>query len=108
MTMHTGSSTTANKQEVALSLYHLLDPKVLANPYPLYHRLRTEDPAHWDTFLHTWVVTRSADVLTVRQHFSADRTPTPAQLTELGLSAVTTLAEVLVGQMLFLDRPARG
>ncbi len=27
-----------------LGLYHLLDPDVLANPYPLYHRLRTEAP----------------------------------------------------------------
>ena len=26
--------------EVPLSLYHLLDPEVLADPYPLYHRLR--------------------------------------------------------------------
>ena len=24
----------------ALSLYHLLDPEVLANPYPLFRRLR--------------------------------------------------------------------
>ena len=42
----------------ALSLYHLLDPEVVANPYPLFHRLRNEDPVHWDPFLHTWVVTR--------------------------------------------------
>ena len=31
-------------QDPTLSLYHLLDPEVLANPYPLYHRLREEDP----------------------------------------------------------------
>ena len=48
-----------------LSLYHLLDPEVLANPYPLYHRLRSEDPVHWDPFLHAWVVTRYADVVAV-------------------------------------------
>ena len=47
----------------ALSLYHLLDPEVLANPYPLFHRLRSEDPVDWDPFLHTWVVTRYSDVL---------------------------------------------
>ncbi len=103
MTMQTGSSPSMGKADPTLSLYQLLDPKVLANPYPLYHRLRNEDPVHWDPFLHTWVVTRYADVVTVLQHFSAVRTPTPEQLTALGLSSMVPLAEVLVRQMLFLD-----
>jgi cytochrome P450 len=99
---------TAGKSDPPLSLYHLLDPEVLANPYPLYHRLRSEDPVHWDHFLHAWVVTRYADVVTVFQRFSANRTPTPEQLTALGLSALTPLARVMVHQMLFLDPPAHG
>ncbi|HVB22529.1 MAG TPA: cytochrome P450 [Ktedonobacteraceae bacterium] len=90
----------------SLSLYHLLDPQVLANPYPLYHRLRSEDPVHWDPFLHAWVVTRYEDVITVFQKFSANRTPTPEQLTTLGLASLTPLAQVMVRQMLFLDNPA--
>src|SRR6266702_8425598 len=77
------------KTDKALSLYHLLDPQVLANPYPLYHRLRNEDPVHWDPFLHAWVVTSYADVITVFQRFSSDRTPTPDQLEALGLSSLT-------------------
>jgi cytochrome P450 len=97
-----------NEQNAPLSLYRLLDPEVLANPYPLYHRLREDDPVRWDPFLHTWVVTRYADVLTVLLHFSAERTPSPEQLTALGLSALTPLAEVLVRQMLFMDMPAHG
>src|SRR6266700_4024914 len=108
MTMHKQSSTRTNKQNTVLSLYHLLDPEVLANPYPLYQRLRTEDPVHWDPFLHAWVVTRYADVITVFQKFSAKRTPTPEQLTSLGLSALTPLAQVMVRQMLFLDPPDHG
>jgi len=89
-----------------LSLYRLLDPDVLADPYPLYHRLRREDPVHWDPFLHTWVVTRYADVVRVLRDFSAVCTPTPAQLSAMGLSALNPIAQVMVKQMLFLDAPA--
>lgn len=108
MSTNTGSFTTTGKSDPPLSLYHLLDPEVLANPYPLYHRLRSEDPVHWDPFLHAWVVTRYADVVAVFQHFSANRTPTPEQLKALGLSALTPLADVMVHQMLFLDAPTHG
>jgi cytochrome P450 len=90
----------------ALSLYHLLDPEVLANPYPLFHRLRSEDPVHWDPFLHTWVVTRYADVLEVLLTFSADRTHTPEKLKAMGLSEMGPIAQLMVKQMLFMDPPA--
>jgi pimeloyl-[acyl-carrier protein] synthase len=89
-----------------LSLYHLLDPEVLANPYPLYERLRTQDPVHWDPFLHAWVVTRYNDVVQVLRDFSADRTPTPQQLAQMGLSQLGPIANVMVKQMLFMDPPA--
>jgi len=92
--------------ERPLSLYHLLEPEVLADPYPLYHRLRTEDPVHWDPFLHVWVVTRYRDVVRVLRDFSADRTPTPGQLTAMGLSELNPIAQVMVKQMLFMDAPA--
>src|SRR5215472_1692849 len=90
----------------SMSLYHLLEPDVLANPYPLYHRLRTEDPVHWDSYLHSWVVTRYKDVVTVLQNFSAARTPTPEQLRGFGLSELEPVAKVMVRQMLFRDPPA--
>jgi len=109
MKMHTESAQakcSANTPDPTLSLHHLLDPEVLANPYPLYHRLRREDPVHWDPYLHAWVVTRYADVLTVFHLFSAQRTPTPEHLTALGLTALAPLAQVMVRQMLFLDPPA--
>jgi cytochrome P450 len=104
--MQAETSSMDGTQSSLLSLYHLLDPEILANPYPLYHRLRTEDPVHWDPYLHTWVVTRYVDVVTVLQHFSARRTPTPEQLTGMGLARLAPLAEVLVRQMLFLDGAA--
>jgi cytochrome P450 len=97
---------TQTVQPRDLSLYYLLDPEVLANPYPLYHQLRSEDPVHWDPFLHAWVVTRYDDVVHVLHHFSAERTPTPDQLSALNLSALNPIAAVMVRQMLFLDPPA--
>jgi cytochrome P450 len=100
-----GDSSSPHAQPV-LSLYQLLDPEVLADPYPLYHRLRNEDPVHWDPFLHAWVVTRYEEVVRVLQDFSANRTFTPQQLDEMGLSQLTPIAAVMVRQMLFMDPPA--
>ena len=84
------------RPDAALSLYHLLDPEVLANPYPLFHRLRREDPVHWDVYLHAWIVTRYPDVLEVLHTFSANRTPTPEQLTQMGLSNLNPIAQLMV------------
>jgi cytochrome P450 len=108
MTMHKSASTLKGEVDLTLSLYQLLDPEVLANPYPLYHRLRTEDPVHWDPFLREWVLTRYADAVYVFHHLSAMRTPTPEQLEGLGLSTLTPFAQVMIRQMLFMDPPAHG
>ncbi len=89
----------------ALSLYRLLDPAVVADPYPLYARLREDDPVHWDPFLHTWIATRYDDVATVLHQYSANRTPSPEQLAALGMDAFRPVAEVMVRQMLYLDPP---
>lgn len=89
----------------APSLYQLLDPEVLADPYPLYRRLREEAPVYWDPYLHAWVVTRYADVQDVLQRFSAACTPTPERLQDSGMGELTPIADLLVRQMLFLDPP---
>ena len=89
----------------APSLVRLLEPEVLANPYPLFEALRTKAPVYWDPFLHAWVVTRYQDVVTVLHDFSADRTPTPEYLAKLGLGDLAPIAQVMVKQMLFLDPP---
>src|ERR1700730_3874555 len=99
------TTTTNRKQSPTLSLYQLLDPEVLANPYPLYQRLRREAPVYWDPYVHAWVVTRYADVITVLHHFSANRTPTPEQLAAIGLAELAPVAQVMVKQMLFMDAP---
>jgi len=97
---------TSHPSAPALSLYHLLDPEVLANPYPLYRRLREEAPVHWDPYLHTWVLTRYEDVVTALHRFSANRTPTPAQLEAIGMGELGPIAQMMTRQMLFMDAPA--
>jgi cytochrome P450 len=89
-----------------LSLYHLLDPQVLADPYPLYHRLRTEAPVLWDPYLYAWVVTRYADIVTVLLQFSAKCAPTPEHLAAIGMPELAPVAQVMMRQMLFMDAPA--
>lgn len=78
----------------------------MANPYPLYRRLREEDPVHWDPYLHAWVVTRYEDVIRVLAQFSADRAPSPEFFEALGAPEVSPIAKVMVKQMLFMDAPA--
>jgi cytochrome P450 len=106
MSTSSDSAISRSSGASALSLYHLLDPEVLANPYPLFRRLRIEDPVHWDAFLHTWVVTRYVDVLEVLHSFSAERTHTPEKLKAMGLAEMSPIAQLMVKQMLFMDPPA--
>ncbi len=101
----TGVTAVDTDATDALSLHHLMEPEVLADPYPLFRRLRTEDPVHWDPFLHCWVATRYDDVVRVLHTFTAARTPTPEQLEAMGLERLTPLARIMVRQMLFLDPP---
>ena len=96
----------AAQPETRLSLFNLNTPEVLANPYPLYTELRSEHPVHWDPLLHTWVVTRYKDVVTVLRDLSANRSPTPELLESIGLSALSPMARVMAKQVLFLDAPA--
>jgi pimeloyl-[acyl-carrier protein] synthase len=98
-------STTPNVSDRPLSLYHLLDPEVLADPYPLYRQLREHDPVHWDPYLHAWIVTRYDDVATVFRRFSADRAPSPEYFEALGVPEVGPIARMMVQQMLFMDAP---
>jgi pimeloyl-[acyl-carrier protein] synthase len=87
------------------SLSQLLNPEVLADPYPLYHRLRTEDPVMWDPFLHAWIVTSYTDVLWILHNCSAQCAPDPEQIAAMGVSDMSPIADVMVRMMLFMDPP---
>jgi len=47
--------------DVALE-YRPNEPEVRSDPFPLYARMREEDPAHWSPSLKAWVLTRYEDV----------------------------------------------
>jgi cytochrome P450 len=55
--------------------YALYCANRLADPYPLFHRLRSEDPVHWCAPLNGWIVTRHDDVLAALRdpRLSSDR-----------------------------------
>jgi len=105
MTEHSPIAAAAQPFDPSLSLFQLLDPKVHADPFPFYRRLREEAPVTWDPFMHTWVVTRYEDVHFVLKEFSADRTPDPKKMEALGLPSLGPVADLMARQMLFLDAP---
>ena len=88
-----------------ISLCQLMQPEIMASPYGLYRELREADPVHWDPFLHAWVVTRYADIVTVLSRLSADRTLTAEKLENMGLGAMNPIIQVMSQQMLFRDPP---
>ncbi|MGA7632554.1 MAG: hypothetical protein WCB11_17465, partial [Terriglobales bacterium] len=97
------TSAVEEANDANLSLLRLLNPEVLAEPYALYRALREYDPVHWDPYMHAWVVTSYPEVVTVLKNYSADRTPPPAYLDQLGLSLMKPFAEVMLQQMMFMD-----
>jgi pimeloyl-[acyl-carrier protein] synthase len=83
-------------------------PEVHEDPYPLYHRLRAEDPVHRSD-LGFWVLTRHADVLAVLRDPRLSRDPRRSERIEL-LRSSAELDELLASEeaapsMLFVDPP---
>jgi len=91
--------------DTEISLCRLMEPEVMQRPYPLYKALRDADPVHWDPFLHSWIVTRYADIVTILSKLSADRTLTAKRLEDMGLAAMSPIIQVMAKQMLFRDPP---
>jgi cytochrome P450 len=84
------------------------DPAVLADPFPLYARLRDEDPAHWSPRLKAWVLTRYEDVKRVclDSTMSSDRLrPFFATLPPPEATKIAELARYLTLWMVFRDPP---
>lgn len=84
------------------------DPAVLADPFPVFQRLRDEEPAHWSRALKGWVLTRYDDVKRVclDTRMSSDRLrPFFASLPSAEAARMGELIRILTLWMVFRDPP---
>src|SRR3954454_25387083 len=83
-------------------------PAFLADPFPIYARLRDDDPAYWSNYLKGWVLTRYDDVKRVCLDggMSSDRLrPFFAALPSAEALRMAELMRVLTLWMVFRDPP---
>jgi hypothetical protein len=84
------------------------DASTRADPYPLFERMRDEDPVHWSPLFKGWIVTRYEDVQAVLNGalMSADRiTPFYASLPGPMQKRVEELVRLLGLWLVFRDPP---
>jgi pimeloyl-[acyl-carrier protein] synthase len=88
--------------------FALQEPGRVANPYPLYHRLRSEAPFYWDFVLCGWFLTRYADVraaladprlTTKNSRFDVSQLPSDLQ------NDLAPLGRVMKSVVLYNDAP---
>jgi cytochrome P450 len=83
-------------------------PQFLADPFPIYRRLRAEDPVHWSPRLKSWVLTRYDDVRQVLldREISSDRMrPFFATLPGPEAARIGDIIRYLSTWMVFRDPP---
>ena len=89
--------------------WHPEDPATLADPYPLFSRMRDHDPCHWSPRLRSWVLTRYDDVKAVcldKERLSSDRLrPFFASLPSPEAERIAQIIRYLSQWMVFKDPP---
>ena len=83
-------------------------PAFLADPFPIYRRLRAEDPVHWSPRLKAWVLTRYDDCKAVLldKEVSSDRLrPYFATLPGAEAARIGEIIRYLTHWMVFRDPP---
>lgn len=83
-------------------------PQFLRDPFPVFRRLREEDPVHWSPRLKAWVLTRYDDVRAVLADsgMSSDRLrPFFAALPGEQAARIANLVRYLTHWMVFRDPP---
>jgi cytochrome P450 len=88
----------------------LYDPRraeVLADPYPVFRRLRVEDPVHWSEILGGWVLTRYEDVKAglYDPRLSSDRITPFLEHHGRGRPEVQELGQLIGRWVVFTDPP---
>ena len=89
--------------------YRPEDPAILADPYPLFARMRSEDPVHWSPRLKSWVLTRYDDIKSVclePERMSSDRLrPFFASMPGAEARKISDIMRYLSLWMVFKDAP---
>jgi cytochrome P450 len=89
--------------------WHPEAPATLADPFPIFSRMRDEDPCHWSPRLRSWVLTRYAAIKAMcldRDGVSSDRLrPFFASLPGAEASRIADITRYLSLWMVFKDPP---
>ncbi len=88
--------------------YDLLSAEFLADPYPLYARLRADDPVYWSTAQSYWLVSRYADVHAAARDPRCSSNTVDTLMDRLPAETHNELASlrtILGDRMLFTDAP---
>ncbi len=103
------SSSISQKLGMAKALkFNPYHPAFQANPYPIYHHLRSVEPIH-QSFKGMWVLTRYADAKAVLRdpRFCVDKMPNNVKHKghDLNQKDFNTLAQAIDKWLIFLDPP---
>ncbi|WP_309889107.1 cytochrome P450 [Archangium sp.] len=88
--------------------YDFFSPEALLDPYPLYKRMREEDPVHYSEAGGFWILTRHRDVAAALRdtRLSADRKALfTSQLGNLDTSLIQNFFKLMSGWMIEKDPP---
>lgn len=80
-----------------MAFFNPFRPGYLEDPYPVLHRLRSQEPVHWSAELDAWVVTSYAECLRILQddeRYSSNPAGVPGPL---GLEVARKRAEAPLG-----------
>ena len=89
-------------------VFDLADPATNADPFPVFARLRREDPVHWSPAMKAWIVTRYADVRRItldNSAMSADRLTPFFAADPARRGPIENLIRYLTHWMVFRDPP---